>query len=110
VNFYKKLYCEQYRWGPKVDALSFISIDDGERIWMEREFEECEVWEVVWNFNGDKAPRLDGFTMAFFQKCWEVIKEDIMVVLKEFQCSTIVENFKRVLLLCLYRLFRINLE
>lgn len=40
--------------------------------------------EVVKILNGDKAPRSDGFPIAFFQKCWEVIKEDIMVVLRKF--------------------------
>jgi hypothetical protein len=49
--------------------ISFLSIDDEERIWMEQEFEESEVWEVVRNFKGDKAPGPDCFTMAFFQKC-----------------------------------------
>jgi hypothetical protein len=39
-----------------VDGLSFLSIDE------EREFEESEVLEVVRNFNGDKAPRTDGFS------------------------------------------------
>jgi hypothetical protein len=32
---------------------------------MERDFEE-EVWEVVRKLKGDKAPGLDGFSMAFF--------------------------------------------
>jgi hypothetical protein len=54
---------------------------------MEQEFEECEVWEVVTNFIGDKAPSPDGFTMEFFQKCWEVLKVDIIAVLKEFHNS-----------------------
>jgi hypothetical protein len=27
---------------------------------------------------GDKAPSPDGFAMAFFQKCWEVLKDDII--------------------------------
>jgi hypothetical protein len=27
---------------------------------------------------GDKAPGPDGFTMAFFQKCWSVIEGDVM--------------------------------
>jgi hypothetical protein len=39
---------------------------------------------VVKNFIGDKAPpRPNGFSMTFFQKCWEVLKEDIMKVFKE---------------------------
>jgi len=61
-----------------VDGLSSSSIDMEKGIWSEREFEEQEVWEVVRNLNGDKVPRPDGFTMAFFQKCWDVLKQDIM--------------------------------
>jgi hypothetical protein len=36
-----------------MDYQSFSSIDDVERVWMEREIEECEVWEVLRTFNGD---------------------------------------------------------
>jgi hypothetical protein len=36
------------------------------KIWLERDFEENEVWEVVKGMEGDKAPGLDGFSMAFF--------------------------------------------
>jgi hypothetical protein len=36
------------------------------RDWLEGEFEENEVWEVVRDLNGDKAPGPDGFSMAFF--------------------------------------------
>jgi hypothetical protein len=41
------------------------------------------VWEVVRDLNGDKAQGPDGFTIAFFLRCWEVMKEDIMAVFKE---------------------------
>ena len=27
---------------------------------------------------GDKAPGPDGFTMAFFHKCWSVVEKDVM--------------------------------
>jgi hypothetical protein len=84
VEYYKNLYSEQYLWRPTVDDLSFLSIDDEEQSWMEREFEEGEVWEVVRNFKGDKAPGPDGFSLAFFQHCWEVLKVDIMAVFQEF--------------------------
>ncbi|KAF5479217.1 hypothetical protein F2P56_000061 [Juglans regia] len=40
----------------------------------------------------DKAPRPDGFSMGFFQDCWDVIKEDIM---KVFQELFLVGKFER---------------
>lgn len=30
------------------------------------------------SMSGDKAPGPDGFTMAFFSCCWEVVKGDVM--------------------------------
>jgi hypothetical protein len=87
VTYYDKLYTEQSTWRPRVDGLSFSSIDAEERLWLERDFEEQEVWDVVRDLNGDKAPGPDGFTMAFFQKCWGILKQDIMVVFSEFHNS-----------------------
>jgi hypothetical protein len=37
--------------------------------------------------NGDKAPSPNGFSMAFFQKCWAVLKQYIMAVFLEFHNS-----------------------
>ena len=34
--------------------------------WLDRPFEEDEVFGVVSGFNGDKSPGLDGFSMVFF--------------------------------------------
>ncbi|GFZ15713.1 P-loop containing nucleoside triphosphate hydrolases superfamily protein [Actinidia rufa] len=53
VGFYEKLYKEAEQWRPRVDS--------------------C----------GDKAPGPDGFSIAFMQHCWLVIKEDIMVVFEQ---------------------------
>jgi hypothetical protein len=62
-----------------VDRLSFLSIDTNESIWLEREFEE-EVWDVVRVMNGDKALGPNGFTITFFQKCWEILKNDLTAI------------------------------
>ena len=35
-------------------------------------------------FNGDKAQGPDGFPMAFFQNCWDLIRFDIMGVMHSF--------------------------
>jgi hypothetical protein len=47
-------------------------------MWLERDFEEIEVLEVVKGIDGGKAPGPDGFTMAFFKSCWVVVKHDVM--------------------------------
>jgi hypothetical protein len=67
-----------------LDGLSFLSIDTNESNWLKEILRSMKVWEVVRDMNGDKAPGLDGFFMAWFQKCWEVMKEDILKVFKEF--------------------------
>ena len=33
---------------------------------------------------GDKAPGPDGFSLAFYHHCWEVVKRDVLAVFEEF--------------------------
>ena len=40
----------------------------------------------------DKAPGPDGFTIAVFQDCWKVIKEDLVRVFAEFHRSGIINQ------------------
>jgi hypothetical protein len=72
VEFYKKLFSEQRRWRPGVDDISLDSISEVEAGWLERDFEEEEVRRVVFKMNGDKVLGSDGFSMAYFQVCWDV--------------------------------------
>ena len=37
---------------------------------------------------GDKAQGPDGFTMAFFQKCWSVAKKDVIAFFDHFHRSS----------------------
>jgi hypothetical protein len=62
---------ETYIWSKAIGEREwaiklFSSIDEEEKVWLEREFEEMEVWEVMKGMEGDKAPGPDGFTMLFF--------------------------------------------
>jgi hypothetical protein len=41
-------------------------------------FSEEEIWGVVKDLHPDRAPGLDGFTGAFYQRAWPVIKGDII--------------------------------
>ena len=51
---------------------------------MEIPFIETEVHTNLMEMNEDKAPGPDGFTMAFWQRCWDFAKEEIMDMFKEF--------------------------
>ena len=47
-------------------------------------FSEEEIHFALMEMRGDKAPGPDGFTMAFWQECWEFVKEEVVDLFKEF--------------------------
>ena len=47
-------------------------------------FFEEEIHSALLELNGDKAPGPDGFTVAFWQACWDFMKEEILELFKEF--------------------------
>jgi hypothetical protein len=72
MQFYDRLFSEQFNWWPKLYGLAFDSIDEEEASWaswFKILFEESEVLEVVKGMHTEQALGLDGFTMAFFQIC-----------------------------------------
>jgi hypothetical protein len=89
VQFYKNMFCEIEEWRPHVDGLHFASISGDERDVLERRIEKEGIVQVLKDFQGDKALGPDGFTMAFFQKCWRVVEKDIMDFFEEVyvQCQ-----------------------
>ena len=56
-----------------MDGLDFACIEEDERVSLEKEFTKEEVIQVLREIEGDKAPDPDGFSMAFFHKCWSVV-------------------------------------
>ena len=69
------------------NILDFPRISRDNVDWLEKPFEESKVLEVIKEFNGDKSPRPDGFSMAFFQACWEILKSDIMAMFHHFHVT-----------------------
>ena len=51
---------------------------------LESPFTEGEVQAALMEMNGDKAPGPDGFSLFFWQRCWDFVKEEIMEMFKEF--------------------------
>jgi hypothetical protein len=81
VNFYESLFLEPLNWRPQLDNLEFDMLNGEEASNLENPFEERE---VIKGMDRDKAPSPYGFSVAFFQDCWEVVKGDFMAVFEEF--------------------------
>jgi hypothetical protein len=92
VQFYQDLLSEKHSWRPRLHDLSFDAILESKASWLERAFEEEQVRKVVFAMNGDKAPGPDGFTMAFFQACWEVLRFGIMEVFSDVHAREVFEK------------------
>ena len=75
-----------------MDGLDFACISEDERFSLEREFSKEEVTQALMEMEGDKAPGPDGFTMAFFQKCWSVVEVDVMAVFEHFHKYSVFER------------------
>ena len=86
---------------PVLDDMEFSSISVEDAIWLDRPFEEKEVLGVINDFNDDKSPGPDGFSMAFFQSCWGVLKTEIMAVFHNFHTQAVFEKSLNALFLAL---------
>ena len=86
-QFFMNLFSEQQVQHPFPDVLDFPCISGDNAVWLEKPFEETEVLDVIMEFNEDKSPGPDGFSMAFFQACWGILKIDIMAVFHHFHVT-----------------------
>ena len=85
MGAFKSLLTDIGEWRANTDGLTFQSINEDDASKMEKPFIVEEVFTTLSNLNGDKAQSPDGFTMTFWQFRWDIVKEDIMRLFKEFQ-------------------------
>lgn len=57
-----------------LNDLEFYRLSEEDVAWLDRPFNEDELLGVIQGFNGDKASCPDGFSMAFFQSYWRILK------------------------------------
>jgi hypothetical protein len=84
VQFYKGLYSESVHWRPILGGVEFKSLEEADSRHLERQFSDEEVVTALQQISGEKAPGPDGFTLAFFQHCWDVVKVEVLNTIQEF--------------------------
>ncbi|RVW87919.1 DNA-repair protein XRCC1 [Vitis vinifera] len=63
-------------WHPCWNNIEFDSIGVEEAAKLEESFSVDEVFSTLSNLNRDKAPGPDGFSLAFWQFCWDFVKDE----------------------------------
>ncbi|WMV08407.1 hypothetical protein MTR67_001792 [Solanum verrucosum] len=92
LNFYQNLYTETERWRPQFIARNGKMISEGDNIMLQSQFTEDEIKDCVMACAGDKAPGRDGYTMAFFITCWEVVRKEVVATVQNFHDHGIFER------------------
>lgn len=75
VSFYQKLYSQEQEWRPQGNLRNFPMITHEDNQMLQSPFEIQEIWDSVKACAGDKAPESNGFSMAFYHQCWEVVNK-----------------------------------
>ncbi|RVW26396.1 Transposon TX1 uncharacterized 149 kDa protein [Vitis vinifera] len=81
---YKSLLSEPGDWRPNINGLIFKELGEGLASSLEVVFSEEEIYAALSSCCGDKALGSDGFTMAFWLCCWDVVKSEILELFREF--------------------------
>ena len=84
VNAFKVSLSDPGDWRASPVGLNFFRLNDTKATRLEVLFTEEEVHVALADLNGDKAPGLDGFTAAFWQFSWHVVKSDIIGLFRDF--------------------------
>ncbi|KAL0304188.1 UNVERIFIED_CONTAM: putative ribonuclease H protein [Sesamum radiatum] len=85
VDYFRSLLTtESTRTAPSLllNIPRVISVSEGEALYENTNTEE--VRRVIFGLSSDSTPGPDGFGAMFFQKCWEIIHEDVVETVQDF--------------------------
>ena len=83
VQAFKTVLTNTGEWRASLDGLSFPKLNE-EAPRLEMPFTEEDVFTSLSNLNGDKALSPDGFTIAFWQCSWDIVKVNIRRMFTDF--------------------------
>ena len=84
MRAFKDLLSEPRGWRPCCNNIEFDNIGIEEAARLEESFSVDEVFSALSDLNGDKAPGPDGFSLAFWQFCWDFVKDEVLGFFKDF--------------------------
>ena len=91
-DFYKNLFSKEDRinlflgpnfWDPE------DLVTEEENVFLQKPFSMEEIKEAVFGSYAAGAPGPDGLSFLFYQKYWDLIKNDLMALVKDFEAGTL---------------------
>ena len=92
LKYFEKLYASPTGEAWRVEGLDWSLISGESASRLESPFTEEEISKAIFQLDKDIAQGSDGVTIAVFQDCWDVIKEDLVRVFAEFHRSGIINQ------------------
>jgi len=68
----------------RLDNVRFSSISDSDNDLLIGDFFEEEIRTKVWSCDNSKSRSPDGFNFGFLKFCWNILKKDVVLAVKEF--------------------------
>lgn len=84
ICFFSKLYSKEAFERPIFHNLFANHHSEDCVLQLECSFMEEEVKDAMFSMDNDKSPGPNGFSILFYQVCWEIVRCDIMKVFVEF--------------------------
>lgn len=75
--------CPIRKWSMDL-LLNFKALKEDEVRNLEVLFTMDEIKDAIWSSDECKALGSDGFNMVFYRKCWDVVKDDLFIMLSKF--------------------------
>lgn len=75
--YFENFFKESNSMRPTPDGLSFKKMSTADSLSIEEPFKEEEIKVAIWSCDGEKSDGLDGPTLDFFKKNWEVVTKDL---------------------------------
>ena len=71
-------------WTAYLESLVFSKLEEREAVSLELPFTKEEIVSVLRKLNGEKALKPDGYITAFWQFSWDIVKDEVMAVFRDF--------------------------
>lgn len=84
---FKGVYSKNWSNRPKLSG-QFKSVANRDEMQeLEAAFTEEEIWSALKECDGNKAPGPDGFNLSCIQKCWKLMKGEIVQLMHDFHSN-----------------------